>query len=85
MNSKKSKSPNPRTKRAKPGQVREWKYKHDSEYNFDPTVDVFLVVKECEIVHGVNSRIEGVVVMYPDGFMTEHYKRDLEYDSIVIV
>jgi hypothetical protein len=72
-------------KKAKPGQVREWKYKHDSEYNFDPIVDIFLVVKECELLNSVNNRTEGVVVMYPDGFMTEHYKHDLEYDSIVIV
>ena len=71
-------------KKAKPGQVREWKYRHD-DIPFDPNLDIFFVVEECSIVHGPNSSSEGVRVMYPDGFMTEHHKRELERDSIVIV
>jgi hypothetical protein len=75
-----------RRQKAEPGQIREWVNRRE-DYTPEPDIDVFIVLK----TEGVNiypdftrDVIPAVEVMYPDGFVATHPKRELEWDSRII-
>lgn len=75
-----------RRQKVEPGQVREWVNRRE-DYIPDPDIDVFIVLKtEGVDIHPDLTRdvIPAVEVMYPDGFVATHPKRELEWDSRVI-
>ena len=75
-----------RKQRSIPGQLRECNNRMKG-YIKNPEIDVFLVLKTTDvnvIWEERSSSCEYVEVMYPDGFIAQHTKIELEQDSRII-